>query len=183
MRRAPDGRRSRCGYEWQIRRSNPASAWPSKAHGKSGFFRFALLGAGQQAAPLRTQSAQYILQIDDLPTDGMNDLRVRIDVSGPSEVFIDDVQLFDLVFSEQERRQLDKTLALADFHLQQGQLGRCWGDLQGDWARFLFDLVPAAPPANTATVETARPAAIAPRPAEKAAEKPGMFDRMRNMWR
>jgi hypothetical protein len=157
------------------------------------YLRFAEIGAAT-GAPLKNTWAQYILQVDDLPLEGLGNLCVRIDLLGAGEVFLDDVQLFDLNFTEQERRQFDKQLALADFQLQQGQLGLCYQDLQGFWPRYLLELVPAAPPSPQATVKAnVKPeASIAPqpteatpaaRPQEKQATKPGALERVKEWWR
>jgi hypothetical protein len=152
------------------------------------FLRFAEIGSAA-GAPLKSTWAQYILQVDDLPLEGLGNLCVRIDLLGAGEVLLDDVQLFDLNFTEQERRQFDKQLALADFQLQQGQLGLCYHDLQGYWPRYLLELVPATPPSPQATAKQAAPAAPLPnetpaaRPPEKQATKPGALDRVREWWR
>lgn len=157
------------------------------------YLRFAEVGAAT-GAPLKNTWAQYILQVDDLPLEGLGNLCVRIDLLGTGEVYLDDVQLFDLNFTEQERRQFDKQLALADFQLQQGQLGLCYQDLQGYWPRYLLELVPATPPSPQATAQQntvqqlAPPAAVpnetpAARPPEKQATKPGAMERVKEWWR
>jgi hypothetical protein len=152
------------------------------------YLRFAEIGAAT-GAPLKTTWAQYILQVDDLPLDGVGNLGVRIDLLGAGEVLLDDVQLYDLNFTEQERRQFDKQLALADFQLQQGLLGLCYQDLHGYWPRYLLELVPAAPPSPQATVKQEAPAAPlttetpATRPPEKQATKPGAMERVKEWWR
>ncbi len=152
------------------------------------YLRFAEIGAGS-GAPLKNTWAQYILQVDDLPLDGLSNLGVRIDLLGAGEVLLDDVQLFDLNFTEQERRQFDKQLALADFQLQQGMLGLCYQDLHGYWPRYLLELVPSASAPAQATVKQEAPAAPlpnetpAPRPPEKQATKPGAMERVKEFWR
>lgn len=150
------------------------------------YLRFAEIGAAT-GTPLKNTWAQYILQVDDLPLEGLGNLCVRLDLLGAGEVFLDDVQLFDLNFTEQERRQFDKQLALADFQLQQGQLGLCYQDLQGFWPRYLLELVPATPPSPQATVKQEVPVppqpAEAARPPEKQATKPGALERVKEWWR
>ena len=129
------------------------------------------------------------MQVDDLPLDGVGNLCVRIDLVGAGEVLLDDVQLFDLNFTEQERRQFDKQLALADFQLQQGLLGLCYQDLHGYWPRYLLELVPSASAPAQATVKQVAPAAAvpnetpAPRPPEKQATKPTARERVKEWWK
>ena len=73
---------------------------------------------------------QFIFSVDDLPPDRVTQLRFRLDLQGASDVLVDDVQLFDLVFNDAEKIHLNKIIALAEFQLNQGQLGDCldsWG--------------------------------------------------------
>ena len=76
------------------------------------------------------------MQFDDLPLDGLSQMRVRLDLMGAGEVWVDDVQLFDLAFNESELRALYKLLTLADLNLQNGQVGDCMKLLNGYWPRF-----------------------------------------------
>jgi len=106
------------------------------------YYRFATVGVGAGSMPLKSDWAQVVLQIDDLPTSGMESLRVRFDLLGPGRVRIDEVRVFDLAFEESQRVQLSKALALIDHHLASGDLGACLVELDGHWPRFLMELVP-----------------------------------------
>ncbi len=110
------------------------------------YYRYAVLGQspspGQDGKPLATTWGQYIVQFDDLPLDGLSQMRVRVDLMGVGEVWADDVQLFDLAFNESELRALYKLLTLADMNLQNGQVGDCLKLLNGYWPRFLMQNVP-----------------------------------------
>jgi hypothetical protein len=110
------------------------------------YYRYAVLGQppapGQDGKPIATTWGQYIVQFDDLPLDGLSQMRVRLDLMGPGEVWADDVQLFDLAFNESELRALYKLLTLADLNLQSGQVGDCMKLLNGYWPRFLMQNVP-----------------------------------------
>ncbi|MDX1962935.1 MAG: hypothetical protein SFX18_07270 [Pirellulales bacterium] len=153
------------------------------------FVRYAPIGAQQPAAPLRDSWAQYVLQVDDLPTQGLTQLRVRIELLGAGQLWVDNAQLFDLAFSEAERRQFDKLLALADFQLQNGKLGRCWTHLQGYWSRYLHEVVPPPkmevfPAAKSDQPQnTTPPPESTPTKTGEQAAKPTMWDRMRDWWR
>jgi hypothetical protein len=147
------------------------------------FFRFAALGQPQTPAqsgiPIAATWRQFIFQVDDLPLEGLSPLHVRFDLMGKGEVWVDDVQLFDLAFNERELRALYKLITLADVTLQNGQIGDCMKLLDGYWPRFLAEHVPlAAEPA---------PAALAAKPAEPPAKdnspapQTGLMDRVKNM--
>jgi hypothetical protein len=72
------------------------------------------------------------------------------------EVWVDDVQLFDLAFNESELRALYKLLTLADLNLQNGQVGDSIRLLEGYWPRFLVENValPQTAPALAAKPST-----------------------------
>ena len=125
------------------------------------YYRFAPIGLvpgpGQPPAPILTQWGQYVFQVDDLPLEGLTSLRVRFDLIGAGEVWVDDVQLFNLAFTDPELVELSKLITLADVKLQNGQVGDCVRLLDGYWPRFLEENVPL--PAGAATSE----ASAAPR--------------------
>ncbi len=108
------------------------------------YYRFAAVGLGPGTRPLTPQWAQFVLQVDDLPTQGLESLRVRLDLLAGGTVQIDDVRVFDLAFDESQRVQLTKALTLADQHLADGDLGACLADLDAHWPRFLDAFVTAA---------------------------------------
>ncbi len=124
------------------------------------YYRYAVIGQppgpGQEGKPITSTWGQYIVQFDDLPLDGLSQMRVRLDLMGAGEVWADDVQLFDLVFNESELRALYKLLTLADLNLQNGQVGDCMKLLGGYWPRFLMQNVPLP---QTVPALAAKPAA------------------------
>jgi hypothetical protein len=117
-----------------------------------------------------------MFQIDDLPAQGLSDVRVRFDLTSEGEVWIDDVQLFDLDFSENERAELTKLITLANFKLQAGQIGDCERILEGYWPHFLVENVPLTqePVPVAQRPSTGRPTETAP-----ASKKPGMIEQMK----
>ena len=52
------------------------------------------------------------------------------------------MQVFDLAFSEAERRELSKLISLASVNLERGQLADCSQLLDGYWPQFLVANVP-----------------------------------------
>jgi hypothetical protein len=153
------------------------------------YYKFAHVGKGESAPRLRRQWADYLFQVDDLPVEGLTDLRVGFDLMGPGEVWIDDVQVFDLWFYDNERDELLKGVALADLQLGKGRLNECRRFLESYWPRYLLRHVPRPKPA-TASIRS-RPSAAAPaggpsdsssdKPAQRTAQQPTMFQRLRNL--
>jgi len=163
------------------------------------YYRFATVGGGKSASPLSTQWTQYWFQIDDLPTNGLTDLRVGFDLMGAGEVWLDDVQIFDLWFYDNERDDLIKNIGLADFNLSSGQLADCQRFLEGYWPRFLKQHVPresmlvrnptanrpAIGPTGTtppSSVDSNAGTPLGPTLEEGAAEKTSWKNRMNNIW-
>jgi hypothetical protein len=125
---------------------------------------------GQGGNPIAGQWSHFQLQIDDLPSSDIDKLQIRFDLMTPGCVWIDDVQVFDLAFTNVEFDQLGKIVALADFQLQHGQFAQCLHELEGYWPRFLATYVQLqAPLANQQPQNTNPPAAKAD---EKSATKP-----------
>ena len=134
------------------------------------YFRYATLGVGAPTARLTEQWAQYIFQVDDLPTENIHDARIRLDLTSPGEIWIDDVQLFDLAFAENERVELTKIITLASYKLQAGQVADCARILDGYWPQFLVANVPLVQ--NPAAVAQRQKAdAVAPHEAQKEARQ------------
>lgn len=110
--------------------------------GSQPFYRFASVGGGPNAAPLDDEWRQFLFQVHDLPTTGLTDLRIRFELSGSGAVVLDDVAVTDLDFTDAERLELSKTITLAEYKLQGGELGECARLLDGYWPRFLRAYVP-----------------------------------------
>jgi hypothetical protein len=140
------------------------------------FYRFAAVGRGPGAMPLSAAWSQFVLQVDDLPTHGLDSLRVRLDLLGPGVVEIDDVRVFDLAFDESQRVRLSKILALADERWAAGDVGGCLVELDGPWPWFLRSRVSVARGmAAGAPRRTAEPGGDAP-------ARSGVIDRVRRWW-
>jgi hypothetical protein len=151
------------------------------------YYRFAIVGQAPPGAPpvpaIAAQWANYIFQVDDLPLEGLTQLRVRFDLAGVGDVWIDDVQVFHLAFNRKERIELSKLIALADIKLQNGQLGDCLHLLEGYWPRYLESHV-ALPAGDSRAAETS-PANRANRRQARTQDanqdRSGLMDRFKGM--
>ena len=141
------------------------------------FYRFAPVGRGPGAMPLSAAWSQFVLQVDDLPTRGLDALRVRLDLLGPGAVEIDEVRVFDLAFDESQRVRLSKILSQAEERSAAGDVGGCLVELDGPWPRFLRSHVTAVP-ADVA--EGTSPGVATGTEAQPA--RSGVIDRMRRWW-
>ena len=146
----------------------------------SAYSPFAIVGRGAAVPiPADWTAPEFILKIDDVPASGLSELRVRFDLIGPGTVWIDDVQLFHLDFSSEERAQLANILALSELQLTKRKWSQCLRELNGYWPRFLTDNVPLVRPA---VADSESPAATAPS-GDKQATRPGPIERVREWWK
>ena len=177
--------RCRSGSAWPTPTGNRRCGWPCKGNSTAAITTASPPSANRRppagpASPSPPPGGHFIFQVDDLPLEGLSPLHVRFDLMGPGEVWVDDVQLFDLAFNEPELRALYKLVTLADVNLQNGQIGDCMKLLDGYWPRFLVEHVPLAvePPAGTIAAKPDEPPAV-----DNSADAPhtGLMDRMKNM--
>jgi hypothetical protein len=147
--------------------------------GNREYYRFAPIGGLTGGKPLTPEWAMFVLQVDDLPTESVESLRVRFDLLGPGNVQIDEVRVYDLAFDESQRSEIAKTLARIDHRFKAGDVGGAIIDLHGHWPAFLEAFVSDA--AVAARQQATEPqTAVAPSPPE--VPRQGMFDRFRGWW-
>jgi len=117
----------------------------------SGYRRVAVLGGNKVGAePIAADwGSGYAFKQDDLPMDSRARMRVKFELSGPGEIWIDNVQLYDLLFplsfyspGGRERLQLVKRRTEAESELEHGELAECVRTLEGYWPRFINAYTP-----------------------------------------
>jgi hypothetical protein len=146
------------------------------------YYRRANVGAsedGRATQPLLEEWSPFLFPVDDLPTTGLTDLQIGFDMMGEGEIWIDDVQTFDLWFQDVERDSLLKRIALADFHAQEGKLGDAYEFLGSHWPQFLRRHVTLTETRVATLPPTGISPPAAPAPAPAPAKSPGMFDGLR----
>lgn len=144
------------------------------------YYRFAAVGGLAGGRPLAGDWSLFVLQVDDLPPDSVESLRVRFDLLGPGGVQIDDVSVYDLAFDETERAGLAKELARIDHQFKQGDVGAAIVGLTGHWPEFLEAFVSDEAVAAWAKLR-APPAAATPAP-QQPEQRQGALDRLRSWW-
>jgi hypothetical protein len=147
--------------------------------------RFSLLGGNRPGAIPITGAwgGGYAFGQDNLPLDSRGQMRVKFELSGPGEIWIDNVQLYDLLFplyfydkSGSEKLELVKLRTATESALERGEFAECVRKLEGYWPRFLNAYTPAVAPTianQPAPIETGAPA----REAQEAAETPSVGSR------
>ncbi|HVU89030.1 MAG TPA: family 10 glycosylhydrolase [Pirellulales bacterium] len=139
------------------------------------YYRYAPVGAGTAQA-ISGDWTQFLFEVRDLPTEQLSDLCVRFDLTGPGELWIDDIELRE--FDDQEFRELKKMITVASYMLESRQLGDCMRLLDGYWPRFLVANVPLAADPLAARPRYTPKRTDASAPVETEA-KPGIMERMR----
>ncbi|UUO07991.1 family 10 glycosylhydrolase [Blastopirellula sp. J2-11] len=114
----------------------------------------------------------------DLPSD-LVDLKVGFDLMGAGDVSIDEVQVFDVGFSEGEKRELQKLRTLSDGKYHQGQFADCYRILDSYWVRFLQERVPIAPELTQQPKSVERTATLPERAAPVESKEESRFDWLR----
>ncbi|WP_186767472.1 family 10 glycosylhydrolase [Blastopirellula retiformator] len=114
----------------------------------------------------------------DLPTE-LVDLKVGFDLMGAGDVSIDEVQVFDVGFSEGEKRELQKLRTLSDGKYHQGQFADCYRILDSYWVRFLQERVPIAPELTQQPKGVERTATLPDRPAPAEPKEESRFEWLR----
>lgn len=94
----------------------------------------------------------YLLRIFDLPADGIDSLRVRFDLTKPGTIWIDDLLVTLDPLTEDELRELRKTVFILRTFKKESRWADCHRILGSYWARFLMAHWPA-----DATVEESAP--------------------------
>ncbi|MEC9096501.1 MAG: family 10 glycosylhydrolase [Planctomycetota bacterium] len=92
--------------------------------------------------PLTSEWNRYVLIVNDLPTQGLTDLRVGFDLMSPGNVEIDNLQVYDLWFQEREYRELMKDISIAYAQPVQGRVSDCYEYLSSYWPRYLTKYAP-----------------------------------------
>jgi len=148
--------------------------------------RTAYLGGAPDARPMHATWTQYVLEFPDLPGEALDKLRVSFELVGPGQVWIDDVELWDLDFSEVERLELSKIITAIEYQRKAGELAEALRMLEGYWPRFLRAYVPfgdqpiVRSPVKTIPAAQEKPAAPgAARPAAEADRKSNYMERFK----
>jgi hypothetical protein len=150
--------------------------------GAKPFRQFAALGGnGPAAKPISGDwGGGFLFRSEDLPLDSHGKMRVKFELTGPGEVWIDSVQLYDLLFplpyynrGEAERLKFVQLISSAKSSLEQGELAECALKLDGYWPRFLNAYTPTKTP-TIATQPTTQPTAPPTADDEPSSETPSV---------
>ncbi|QDT73930.1 hypothetical protein [Lacipirellula limnantheis] len=124
--------------------------------------------------PVGAAWSDYEFAVDDLPLASSGQMRIQFHLVGQGEAWIDDVRMFDLRFSKEQRYQISKRLYAAKTALEEGQLMDCQRLIDGYWPRLFVEQAPVASIAS-------KPADATTAPKATQADEQGISDRLRGM--
>ena len=101
------------------------------------FYRQTEYGGGEGLPRLGQEWQQVGILVDDLPEGEIRNLRVGVDLRGTGQIWVDDVQLFDVWLTQMEATQVSEQLRLASVGLSEGRLQDCRHALQRAGPQYL----------------------------------------------
>jgi len=148
------------------------------------YYRSARVGDGEGAPKLAADwgTQPFLLPITNLPTSGWSDFRIGFDLMGPGEVWIDDVQVYDMYFLLKERQELMLRVAVHESSVAQARWMGCYQFLDSYWPQILFNYLDP-PPARVAREPTiAAPPQAPVHPESSDQPDRSLMDRFRPRW-
>lgn len=120
-----------------------------------------------------------VVLFDRLPLDGLEDLSLRFELCGVGAVWLDQIRLYKLAFTDAEQNELMKTINTAEFRVSKDRTLDTLFMLDGYWSKMLAEQIPE----NSELLATRpkRPAttALLPEKEEKKQEE-GVFNKALN---
>lgn len=149
------------------------------------FVRFAEVGVsptGRGVPAVDVAWSPIVIEVRDLPMTGLSPLQLRFALTGPGEVWIDDVQLCDLAFTKPERLELFKLIAPLEAKFHNGEIADCIRMLEGFWPQYLVHNVPRADiMVGRKTEPQPQPQVRNPPPQKQPEKTAGFMDRIRGL--
>ena len=115
---------------------------------------------------------RLVVPFDRLPLEALTEVRIGVQYSGSGVVWLDDITLYQVLFSANEMMELQKMLVVADRFCTSGRVSDLTSQLEGYWAQFLFQHVPVAIPQPT--VASSKPSVASEVP---PSPKPTLYQR------
>jgi hypothetical protein len=107
--------------------------------GDHDYYRMLPIGAGDGVKKIDENWRQFLFQFQDIPTEKLTELHVGFDLMGPGEVYIDDVQIYDLYLKPKQRTilKLSSDQLGAKLASPRYDVGDCHRFLSGYWPKYL----------------------------------------------
>jgi hypothetical protein len=172
-----------------LRTADPAKQPPFRVaieriggHSALSYAQFGRPGEDQpEPPPVADQWNEFVVHVTDLPIGTKIPIRVRLELMGPGEVWVDNLQMSSFSFSEREQKELFRLIAPAEWKLQSGQVTDCIRLLEGYWPRYLANHVEAPQQVASHAIPEFRTPPSEPAAAAKESDRAGLMDRVRGL--
>jgi hypothetical protein len=143
-------------------------------------------GARPGAHPLGEEWAPYPILVNALPLDSRGQMRVRFELTGAGEVWIDRISAYDLLFpldfyrdAKAEYLEFVKKMVAAEDDFNKGRITDCVRRLEGYWPRFYTAYTPQQRVARQPSPQSTSPSQPPAEPASQAT--PSFSERVRRL--
>jgi hypothetical protein len=145
------------------------------------YFRAARVPAAAMQLPNTQWGQPFAIFVPDLPLQSRGQMRIAFELTGPGEVWLDNVKLHSLLFplksygsSQDECIRLSKQVYAAKTAFEAGQITECIRIIDGYWPRFILAYRPPAQPKVAERImPNSQPAALPSQPNEGQEPSPG----------
>jgi hypothetical protein len=110
---------------------------------------FIVGGAQTDGQRLESNWRPYAILVNDLPLDMHGEMRIRFELSGPGEIWLDNIKLYDLLFplkfypdAQAEIKQFFILIHAAQRAAEAGRIADSVRLLEGYWPRFITAYTP-----------------------------------------
>jgi hypothetical protein len=131
----------------------------------------------------------FAIYVSDLPLQSRGQMRIAFELTGPGEVWLDNVKLDNLLFplkyygnAQSDCIQLSKHIHAAKSAFEAGQITDCVRIVDGYWPRFILAYCPPAQQKVAARIVPKTQPALPPPNNEGQDASPGFSDRLKRLW-
>ena len=122
-----------------------------------------------------------VVLFDRLPLDGLEDLSLRFELCGSGSVWLDQIRLYKLAFTDAEQNELMKIINNAEFRVSQDRTLDVLFMLDGYWSKLLSEQIPEDSDLLAARPKRPVNASLLPeKEEENKQEEKGVFNRAFN---
>jgi hypothetical protein len=152
--------------------------------------RAAVIAPGNVAQKPAPDQWQYkAILVNDLPLESRGQMRLRFELTGPGEVWLDSVKLYDLLFplkfykfEAAENLQFVQLRHAVKYAYDEGRVADCVRQLERYWPRFLTEYTPLIQPVVNNAQPNANQALAPQQPNQAEQPAPGFGERLKGIF-
>ncbi|MBP5622214.1 MAG: hypothetical protein J6X44_09385, partial [Thermoguttaceae bacterium] len=121
-----------------------------------------------------------VVLFDRLPLDGLEDLSLRFELCGAGSVWLDQIRLYKLAFTDAEQNELMKIINTAEFRVSKDRPLDLLFMLDGYWSKLLAEQIPENSDLLATRLKRPATAALLPEKEEAKQEEKGVLNKAFN---